>query len=580
MNTIPLGVTSLGALKAEPGCRTTRSGSVQELIEIGKRTAPAPAVGVLSGDRRRRARKSLRSGSSCWRIGAVACAQIRVAAMQDLVQDADRPATAEDQRAGQGDAAAARRRAPAHSTRRTQLDAFEQERQALATALLESGPHRQRAMETLASSGQGRAVPEHAPGDGAAQRSTRPDLQALAGARAERRGRSAVREGARDPRPGRCARRLRLRRVHRSRNQRNSMFVGLIPLPVFDHGQTDANQAVAEPTVQANRQREITSPRRRRARSRLGPQVRELLRAAQPRPARAHRGSRARGVAAAEVDHRGRRRAAGSAARGRTLGESCCSRPPRPTTPPRPRSRTSASRPPHRVISPHRIRLSHVRESSLSLRCRHHRRMSRLAAVIPPPLLWLGVAAPSSLFSASARGAAPSEPRGARGERARRHPDRPRHGDARRRGLMPKVRPDRAGDRAAGAGLPRPGHVELDERRTSAIGAPLPGCNASEAVAVRRGGRRQRKSRARSCCRSVQRRTFADVQHEIVDEATTQVAVKKRIVERGTRVVSRRRIRHDQLQPRPSCGEAELALQNAGTATVCASAPTASTRSG
>jgi cobalt-zinc-cadmium efflux system outer membrane protein len=61
-------------------------------------------------------------------------------------------------------------------------------------------------------------------------------------------------------------------------NQRNSMFVGLsVPLPIFDHGQADAGQAVAE-LDGANRARELLAAQAEHDVARLGPQVAELVR--------------------------------------------------------------------------------------------------------------------------------------------------------------------------------------------------------------------------------------------------------------------------------------------------------------
>jgi cobalt-zinc-cadmium efflux system membrane fusion protein len=97
----------------------------------------------------------------------------------------------------------------------------------------------------------------------------------------------------------------------------------------------------------------------------------------------------------------------------------------------------------------------------------------------------------------------------------------------------------------------------LDERRTSAIGAPLPG--RVEEVAVRLGDVVPQGAKLLS----IRSGALADVQHEI-DEATTQVAVKKRIVERTRALVELQTAAvKDQLAAEAELREAELALQNA-----------------
>lgn len=279
MNTIPVGVTNppgLDKLNQVPNYAF----GVSELLEIGKRgprqRAAAASLDATVDD----ARESLRGQ---WfelldRIGAVAGAQIRVAAMEDLVRDAERLATAEDQRAGQGDV-------PQLDAERAHLDAahlrstLEQERQALSTALLECGRTAGLACERFASAEQAsRFLESHlAMAPAAPAIEDRPDLQALqARARsAEQAVQLAKAHAIPDPT-------VRVGYVYdeftAAGNQRNSMFVGLsIPLPVFDHGQADASQAVAE-LDGANREREIRSAQARSDVARLGPQVQELLR--------------------------------------------------------------------------------------------------------------------------------------------------------------------------------------------------------------------------------------------------------------------------------------------------------------
>lgn len=180
------------------------------------------------------------------------------------------------------------------------------------------------------------------------------------------------------------------------------------------------------------------------------------------------------------------------------------------------------------------------------------------AAVIPPPLLWLGVAALAALVCFGAWELF--------------HPEPHAHAASVRDGIqvgrdtvtlaadtpMRKyVQIEQATEQPGLAPLPVPGRVELDERRTSAIGAPLPG--RVEEVAVRRGDVVQQGARLLS----IRSGALADVQHEI-DEATTQVAVKKRIVERTRALVELQTAAvKDQLAAEAELREAELALQNA-----------------
>ena len=137
MNTIPLGVTNPPGLDKLSQVPNYAFG-ISELIEIGKRGPRQRAATASLEATVDDAREALRGQwfALLAQIGAVASAQVRVAAMEDLAQDAERLATAEEQRAGQGDV-------PRLDAERARLDAarlrstLAQERQALATALLE-----------------------------------------------------------------------------------------------------------------------------------------------------------------------------------------------------------------------------------------------------------------------------------------------------------------------------------------------------------------------------------------------------------------------------------------------------------
>ncbi|MBY0277313.1 TolC family protein [Candidatus Binatia bacterium] len=279
MNTIPLGVTNPPGLDKLDQVPNYAFG-VSELIEIGKRgprqRAAAASLEATVDD----VREALRGQwfALLAQIGTVASAQVRVTAMEDLVRDAERLATAEDQRAGQGDV-------PQLDAERAHLDAahlrstLEQERQALATALLECSRTAGVPCERFAGAEQAqRFLESHlAMVPAAAAIADRPDLQALqARARsAEASVQLAHAHAIPDPT-------VRVGYVYdefvAAGNQRNSMFVGLsVPLPVFDHGQADANQAAAE-LDGANRARELLAAQAEHDVARLGPQVQELLR--------------------------------------------------------------------------------------------------------------------------------------------------------------------------------------------------------------------------------------------------------------------------------------------------------------
>lgn len=180
------------------------------------------------------------------------------------------------------------------------------------------------------------------------------------------------------------------------------------------------------------------------------------------------------------------------------------------------------------------------------------------AAVIPPPLLWIGIAALTALLGFGAWELFHPEPHG--------HAPGVRDGIqvgadsvtlAADTPIRKYVEIQRASEQPGLAPLPVPGRVELDERRTSAIGAPLPG--RVDEVVVRRGDVVAQGAKLLS----IRSGALADVQHEI-DEAATQVAVKKRIVERTRALVELQTAAvKDQLAAEAELREAELALQNA-----------------
>jgi cobalt-zinc-cadmium efflux system membrane fusion protein len=105
--------------------------------------------------------------------------------------------------------------------------------------------------------------------------------------------------------------------------------------------------------------------------------------------------------------------------------------------------------------------------------------------------------------------------------------------------------------------LPCPGRITFDERRTSAIGTPLAG--RIEEIKVRLGDVVVRDQHLLS----VRSGALADVEHEI-EEARSQVAVKRRIAERTRALVElHTAAMKDQLEAEADLHEAELAFDTA-----------------
>lgn len=105
--------------------------------------------------------------------------------------------------------------------------------------------------------------------------------------------------------------------------------------------------------------------------------------------------------------------------------------------------------------------------------------------------------------------------------------------------------------------LPVPGHVELDPKRTAAVGVPLPG--RVEAVLVRLGSRVKQGERLLS----VRSGAFADLDRE-TEAARAQVAVRKRLVDRARELLELKAApQKDVLAAEAELQEAELALKAA-----------------
>ena len=222
---------------------------ISELIEIGKRNPRQRSAAAALEAAVHEGREALRTHWSDLldKIGAVGGAEIRVAALADLVADADRLAEVETKRTGQGDIAAL-------DADRAKLDAerlhsnLVQERQALRTALLECSRAVGLPCEPFGDPARVASfIAAHvalARTETAAEE--RPDLQALQSRAVGAEAALELAHAQAIPDPT-----LRFGYTYdnfvAAGNQRNSVFVGVsLPLPVFDHGQADAREAVAE----------------------------------------------------------------------------------------------------------------------------------------------------------------------------------------------------------------------------------------------------------------------------------------------------------------------------------------------
>lgn len=105
--------------------------------------------------------------------------------------------------------------------------------------------------------------------------------------------------------------------------------------------------------------------------------------------------------------------------------------------------------------------------------------------------------------------------------------------------------------------LPVPGHVDLDPKRTAAVGVPLPG--RVEAVSIRLGSRVKQGERLFS----VRSGAFADLDRE-AEAARAQVAVRQRLLDRSRELYELKAApQKDVLAAEAELKEAELSLKAA-----------------
>jgi cobalt-zinc-cadmium efflux system outer membrane protein len=245
-NTIPVGQTTPANLDSPMTSVPNYAVSVAELVEIGKRgprqDAARHALLAATLDVQEQLRQrywDLRD-----RIAEVAAAQARIAALGDVVADAHRLGTLQQERTARGDA-------PGIDADRALLDAdkygamLADERQQLAEALAACTRTAGVPCEPFADATQAGAYLAHAPATPDADLADRPDLRALAAEEDRGKAAMALARARRIPDPT-----LRVGYVYdqfvAAGNQRNSLFAGVsLPLPVFDHGQADAMEAAA-----------------------------------------------------------------------------------------------------------------------------------------------------------------------------------------------------------------------------------------------------------------------------------------------------------------------------------------------
>jgi cobalt-zinc-cadmium efflux system outer membrane protein len=275
-NTIPVGRTNPPNLSDSLNRVPNYAFSLSTLVEIAKRgprqRAAHSAFDAALFDAYELLRQRYYDLNE--RIADVAVAQVRISAIGDLVNDAHALSQLQHERANRGDT-------PGLDADRAALEEekytanLSDERQKLAEALLECSHVAGVPCSPFADADQASAflttgvpVPEGDPDQ-------RPDLRSLAAQQDSARASLELAHNRRIPDPT-----FRVGYVYDqftiSGNQRNSIFAGVsVPLPVFDHGQADALQAVASADA-AGRARELLRTQAERDASALEAQASDL----------------------------------------------------------------------------------------------------------------------------------------------------------------------------------------------------------------------------------------------------------------------------------------------------------------
>ena len=275
-NTIPVGGTNPPNLNDRLNRVPNYAFSLSTLVEIAKRGPRQRAARSAFDAAQLDAYELLRQRyyDLNERIADVGVAQVRISALGDLVNDARALSQLQHERASRGDT-------PGLDADRAQLEEekytanLSDERQKLAEALLECSHVAGVPCSPFADADQASAfltngvpVPEGNPDQ-------RPDLRSLAAQQESARASLELARNRRIPDPT-----FRVGYVYDqftiSGNQRNSIFAGVsVPLPVFDHGQADALQAVASADA-AGRARELLRSQAERDASALEAQASDL----------------------------------------------------------------------------------------------------------------------------------------------------------------------------------------------------------------------------------------------------------------------------------------------------------------
>lgn len=269
---LPVGVTT------PPGLTTGQTLNVgltlSQTVELGKRGPRQDAASAAREAALLDTRETLRQRylDLRLRIAEVASAEVRIAALADAARDAERLTALQSARSGKGD-----------------TSGLDTERARLEQQKIESTLGEQRELLELALRECARAVGLRcAPfGDPVqAQRyldsvaalpaevdvGARPDLRSLAAQAASADGQATLAERHAIPDPTLRAGYLRDQFVI-SGNNANTLFVGVsIPLPVFDHGQADA-QAARALAERARSTRALLVAQAQRDRQRLASQL-------------------------------------------------------------------------------------------------------------------------------------------------------------------------------------------------------------------------------------------------------------------------------------------------------------------
>ena len=262
-NTLPIGPLNPADLQQPWANVPNYNFGLSVLLEVGKRGPRQDALREAARATALDALEEVRQRTLALEdvVGDVAAAEVRVATLEHLVEDAARLTLLQRARADKGDTSAldADR---AQLEQEGTLTALADAREAVAEGLRLCGEQLGVPCLPFASKEKAARFLARRVDFGAADVTARPDLRALEAAEASARFSQTLASRHALPDPT-----LRVGYVHDrfviSGNQQNSLYVGLsFPLPFFDHGQTDARAAeVAAAAAASTRQRLASSAR-------------------------------------------------------------------------------------------------------------------------------------------------------------------------------------------------------------------------------------------------------------------------------------------------------------------------------